>query len=516
MGVHTLLRIGLLRLLAFSAGVVLVAAYHAGSLSAARPLTTAIADPYVQWSPEADLALKRTRGAGATLVRFELIWRQVAPTGPVKPPGFDGSNPLDPRYDWSAFDRKVRLAASHDLVPIAILMQAPDWAERTLLGRPGSRTPDPLEFAAFARAAALRYSGAFDPDGGGPLPIVPAIKRWEIWNEPNLSVFFNPQRDPTGGSIAPTLYRALVNTAAAALHRVDRANIVVAGVLAPFGPPDGHMPMDFMRRMLCLSSGEQPEPVCTTRVEFDVWSHHPYTSGGPNHKAYWTDDASLGDLGEMRRALTAAVRAGHIVGPDQVPKQQVPFWVTEFSWESRPPDPLGLAPRVHARWTAEALYRMWSAGVSLVTWWQLRDRAFPEYATQSGLYYCGKPTVDDESRCGPWSIRADKAKRSLRAFRFPFVALPRSGRLFVWGRTPAGRFAIVVIEVRGSSGWRRIGRLRADRNGIFQRTFSISAAGRSVRARLAGRRDASVAFRAARTRDVPLAHPFGCGGGLPC
>ena len=47
--------------------------------------------------------------------------------------------------------------------------------------------------------------------------------------------------------------------------------------------------------------------------------------------------------------------------------------MTEFSWDSKPPDPDALAATLHRRWVAEALYRMWVDGVSLVTWFRFED-----------------------------------------------------------------------------------------------------------------------------------------------
>ncbi|MEX2032906.1 MAG: hypothetical protein WEA81_08575, partial [Dehalococcoidia bacterium] len=331
-------------------------------------------------------------------------------------------------------------------------------------------------------------------------------------NEPNLDFFFAPQRDGAGNSVSPARYRDLVNAAAASIHAVDSRSRVVAGALAPFGPPSGHMPLDFMRKVLCMSRGKAPRPVCTAKTTFDAWSHHPYTQGGPTHEAYWPDDASIGDLGEVRRLLRAAVRAGNVVH-----SRPVAFSVTEFSWETKAPDPQGVPARRHARWMSEGLYRMWANGVSLVTWWLLRDRPFPESSSQSGLYYCGARSTADDGGCWENPVAVDAAKPlAIRSLRFPFVAFPRRQGLFVWGRTPGSDRARVVIEARRSGVWRRLAVLRGNRHGIFTRVLRASAAGALVRARLAGRSDASLAFRAAPTRDVTLAHPFGCGGSLPC
>ena len=82
-----------------------------------------------------------------------------------------------------------------------------------------------------------------------------------------------------------------------------------------------------MRKLLCLSKTLQP--TCRARTQFDIWSTHPYTSGGPTHDAVKADDVSLGDIPEMRAVLYAAVRVHHVASTKR-PR----FWVTEFSWDS--------------------------------------------------------------------------------------------------------------------------------------------------------------------------------------
>ena len=90
------------------------------------------------------------------------------------------------------------------------------------------------------------------------------------------------------------------------------------------------------------------------------------------------------------------------------------IWVTEFGWDTAPADPKGVPLALHARWVSEALYRMWNAGVSLVTWIQLRDDPLTTSYTQSGLYLRAR------------EVQRDRPKAALRAFRFPFVAFPDS------------------------------------------------------------------------------------------
>ena len=70
----------------------------------------------------------------------------------------------------------------------------------------------------------------------------------------------------------------------------------------------------------------------------------------------------------------------------------------------------------------------------------------------------------------------------MQAFRFPFVAFRRSGRLFVWGRTPSGLPESVLVEGRTVKGWRPLGRISTNAHGIFQRNLPRFA-GTSVQIR---------------------------------
>jgi hypothetical protein len=449
------------------------------------PLDTALVDVSPFTSPEAPLNFRRVRAAGARAVRLIVFWRFVAPEGSsrIKPPGFDANDPASSDYHWDGIDRQVTLALQNGLQPIVGIQNAPDWAERSREGVPGTRTPDPAELAAFARAAARRYSGTFQG--------LPRVRYWQAWNEPNLSIFMTPQ--------SADHYRRMVNAFAEAVHGVRRDNLVVAGGLAPFGYQGVAVaPFEFMRDLLCMSAGRSPRPTCNDRISFDVWSHHPYTTGGPTRKAQNPDDASLGDLPEMRRLLEAAVRAGHVTS-----RVKPRFWVTEFSWDSSPPDPIAVPAQLHARWVSEGLYRMWQSGVTLVTWFSLRDDLLAESEFQSGLYI----------RDGQ-SYAAAKPKLSLRAFRFPFVAFSARGNVSVWGRTPGGRPGGVLVERRSGRGWALVGRLAANRYGIFAQRFRGGFAG-PLRARLASGRDTSVPFTLKRPREIQV-WPFGCGGILPC
>jgi hypothetical protein len=169
--------------------------------------------------------------------------------------------------------------------------------------------------------------------------------------------------------------------------------------------------------------------------------------------------------------------------------------VTEFSWDTSPPDPKGVPVNLEARWVAEALYRMWTSGASLVTWYLLRDEPPATSYFQSGLLFRGK------------SIVSARPKPAFTAFRFPLVGLPTHGGFHVWGRTPAGKPGRVLVEQSFRGGWTSLGILKTDGFGIFQRTFARPATG-FVRAQLLGSANHARPFG---LRPVPdhFYYPFG-------
>jgi len=472
-------------------GAVALAGVEAASTSAdaaapppARPLATGVFDPTTFAGSEAATALRRVRSAGASTVRLSLNWQSVAPT--ARPQGFADADPEAPEYRWAPVDKEVRAAAAAGLEPILNLIGAPAWA----VARPSNRgpyEPDAAALGRFASAAATRYGGTFED--------LPRVRYWQVWNEPNLNLFLTPQFDGTR-AFSPALYRELVNRFATAVHRVHADNLVVAGGLSPFTVSNSYAqsvaPLRFMRELLCMSSGPRPHATCSARLEFDVWSHHPYTSGGPTHKARLPDDVSLGDLKEMRRLLDAAVAARHIVH-----RAPVRFWVTEFSWDTSPPDPKAVPATLHARWVAEAMYRMWQAGVTLVIWFQLRDDPPPPgHDFQSGLWFRGR------------GLATDRPKPALAAFRFPFVAFSSPRGIMFWGRVPASDARTVELYVETGSRYHRVTNVRSGAAGIFAGRIGPTAGARSVRARIAGTSTWSRPFSLTRPPDRSV-RPFG-------
>jgi hypothetical protein len=409
------------------------------------PIRTSLLDPFTFTGADQATAFSLARSAGASYIRLIVPWLQIAPATP--PPDFVPTDPESPYYSWAWLDGSVTAIEANGMTPILDITTAPDWA----LARQGhGRTagaPRASALGDFAQAVALRYDGSHGE---------PPVHVFQVWNEPNLSLDLSPVN-------AASVYRGMVNAVATAVHGVDPANLVVAGGLDPFenlaSDFVSQAPLAFMRSFLCLSKGAHPHATCSTKVQFDVWAHHPYTFGGPFGHATRPDDVSLGDLPRMRALLRTAERLHRIVS-----SHSVQFWVTEFGWDTNPPRKHGVPLGLDARWTAESLYQMWHSGVSLATWFLLQDQPSPS-PYQSGLFFHSR------------SLGA-RAKPMRTAFRFPFVAYLGKGTVRIWGRDATSTKQLVTVQRRQGArgGWRAVARIRTNRYGIFAATLRLKAA----------------------------------------
>ena len=465
-------------------------------------------------SLEPALAMAKTRAANARFVRIPINWDRVACSTrtlacnqshrPDNP-----RDPDDPAYHWTrgpgggwySYDAEIEAALDRNLKPVLTVFGAPAYAEcnghgnrlagvrrngRVLTGildctgeaDQGNFRPDAADYADFMTALSGRF---------------PRVEYFQIWNEPNFSVFLKPARQ----SETIARYRALVNHAYAAIKAEDPGDRVIAGGTAP-NPRTGagikaFSPKDFLRRLTA------------SRVNFDAYSTHPYTPGGPRTQAPRSSGAVwMGNLGELKQILRRAKRNGAV--------REDALWVTEFSWDSAPPDcrrgvirsggqtyllravPAGLL----RRWVSEAAYRMWRQGVSVLIWGQLKDFPVANNAHQGGLYRWGG------------NEQIGRPKSALTAFRFPFVAYKRNGGAYVWGRIPSAARGNVLIERRVDGKWKRLTSFRTSTaGGLFEKRLRFGVRGVSaLRARADGRRSASFEFR---SPSVPRGiQPFGC------
>jgi hypothetical protein len=425
------------------------------------------------------VAIQQAKLARARIIRVAASWRDIAPDRP--PSEADALNPGWAGYDWAETDAVVRDIANSGLTVFLSFTSAPAWAEG--LGRPalgpsaprGTWRPDPAKYALFARAMARRYSGSF-PDPDRPGRVLPRVRYYQGWNEPNLTDFLTPQWERRRGRFVPSSpahFRRLQNAFYDAVKSVLRDAYVVSAGTAPYGeqrPGERRMqPALFTRELLCVAGRARPRARRSCPggpAKFDALAHHPYPIGPPRRHAINPDDVSIPDLPKLTRPLSVARRAGHVS-----PRRGTDLWVTEISWESKPPDPLGIPAHLHARYITGALETLWRQGVSVVVYWRLRDEApDPSYGTtfQSGPFARGPTPAQDT------------AKPALRSFAFPFTAYRRSGAVELWGLAPgAGR---VVIERRRGSRWSRVATVRARGDRLFRGRIRVRE-GAELRAR---------------------------------
>src|SRR5215471_3069024 len=164
-------------------------------------------DAWLRWGPATSTGTLESRlrildTLGVRMVRFTLVWRQIAPTEPASP-----TDPNDPAYDWHAFDPVMNGLRAHHITTLVSIWGSPGWANG---GRPQNFMPS-RGVGNFAYAAAQRY---------------PWVRMWTAWNEANLHLFAAP--------VSPMLYvRHVLNPIWAALHRANRANRVAGGVTSP-------------------------------------------------------------------------------------------------------------------------------------------------------------------------------------------------------------------------------------------------------------------------------------------
>jgi hypothetical protein len=421
-------------------------------------------------------ALGAVEATHGQLMRVRVDWSSVAPVTPQ--PGFRPDDSADPAYRWGELDAIVRDVRSRGLEVILTIDRAPAWAEgpdRASRARPGTWRPDPAAFGAFARAAAHRYSGDFaDPDVAGTA--LPRVRYWQAWNEPNITLYLNPQWSRTpGGSYRPESphhYRRLLNAFYDGVKAVRADNVVLSGGTAPYGQDPGEermRPLFFLRQLFCLSDRLR-RTACEDPPRLDKVAHHPYgpaPGAGPRRRAINDDDAGVLDVRRVSRVVRAAER-----GRSALPGGRKELWSTELAWDSRPPHPFGARGATFARWVSDSQYLLWRQGVETIIWLVVRD--FPRSSSTDTRFY------------GSGAYFANwRPKPARQAFRFPFVAeRRRRGRVYVWGRAP--RSDRVAIQQRIGQRWRTQARLRTDRSGVFSGLVRVPAHRGALRASVSG------------------------------
>ena len=386
---------------------------------------------------------------GVNAVRVTIYWNDVAPA--AEPARWDPADPAELRYDFAAYDDFMRAAAARNLqVLMTVAGPAPLWGTHD-----GSNelSPDPDQFGAFARAVAGRYRGGFDPDGEGGDADLPAVAIWSVWNEPNISLFLQPQL-ADGVPYSPILYRRLYLAAQEAIASADAGAPILIGETAPTRGADGVDPIPFARGVLCLDPDARVDPACQDGgIDAAGWATHPYGTGGtpPFEDPPGPGFVTFPSLANLESVLDAAAAAGQVEGG-------LPVYVTEYGVQSRP-DPIGVPLQTQADYLSIS-ERLAYADPRIASYAQylLRDDPRDRVPGQDfGGFESGLRFEDG----GP--------KPSFDSFRLPLVVRREGDRVHLWGLVrPATEATEVEIRVVDGGRERTLETVETDDAGIFE------------------------------------------------
>lgn len=335
---------------ALAALLALVAAMAAAGAAEAAPVVSLQDDALVNArGPGLEARLDALAATGVRVTRVDVLWREVAPRRPA-----DARDPDDPAYDWSLYDAIVRGLTARGVGVMLDFYRTPAWASAR--GTP-SAAPRPADAARFAGAIARRYSGAHPDPAGGTLP---AVRRLEIWNEPNLPGFWTPQcrrRRGRAVPVSPRAYAALLAAAYREVKRASPATIVVGGVVGPAGRTPRVCPRGGAAG---IGSLDFTARVARERPPIDAWSQHLYPIGSPLGAVFSPSWSTLSrvypHVDKLRRGA--------------------PVYVTETGYHTS-------YNRFHRYFVSEAQQALWvdetfaaaarDPRVELVTWFNFQD-----------------------------------------------------------------------------------------------------------------------------------------------
>ncbi|MFY9265319.1 MAG: hypothetical protein WAO61_07830 [Solirubrobacterales bacterium] len=413
-----------------------------------------------------NISLDEIKALDADIVKIPVLWRTIAPNGTGRSkPRVDLSDPgAYPPANWATLDAAILGAQIRGLsVWLMVTVPAPRWAvaKETTPGN-GAFNPDAGAYAEFVEALAKRYQ---------------SVKYWSLLNEPNLSLFLQPQHK-NGVVLSAIHYRKLYRAGRAALaangHRRDT---ILFGELLPRAPVPKRIngtvpPVMWLREFFCLDaelkrfSGSEARKRGCNRfqpIETSGFAYHPYTPpAGPLFTDPLPLNATVHHLGRIYTVLDAAYREGRLT------RRKLKVFSSEFGFQSRPPDrkavPLAKVP-----------------GFLNIS--ELLTFNDPRVAT-----YSQYQLVDDLQLSGFQSgLRFHSGRKKpgvYAAYKLPLVVLRRTASsVTIWGKrrdVSAGREQ-VEIQTRVGRSFRTIATVKPDpKSGYFQRLVGTSGAAAKV------------------------------------
>jgi hypothetical protein len=424
---------------------------------------------------------------------------------------FKANNPRTyPTRNWDRYDNLVKQAAKlHMRVYFTVTGPGPNFGHRkappSQRQNAGTYKPIPAQFGAFVEAVAKRYSGKYRDENAIRQPL-PRVDAWSIWNEPNQPGWLTPQHEKRGGQVvpaAPALYRSLYFAAVQGLARAGhtvKTDGIYLGETAPLGsdksgPRNGMRPVPFLRELVCVKpDGTQYAGPDATRRDCDdfaktgplpatAFAHHPYTKKvAPTVAPASPDEITIANVGTLGPLLdTLSTQSG-----GKIPAG-LPILLTEFGYESNPPDPRnGVPPARQAQFNQLGEFLAYNEPrVQATTQFLLRDvgpvRRYPKgsrlywFTYQSGLQTAG-----------------GKTKPAAFAYALPLVLFPSGADVGFWGQlrfrpdraadAPAD-VAVIMWRPNPSAAWQQVGEpVPTSIHGFFSGTVAPPGKGGEYRA----------------------------------
>src|SRR3954470_6997714 len=416
-----------------------------------------------------NVALNRMKLMGVDAVRVSVLWDAVAPKKKIK----NGADPKAYRAaNWDKYDDLTRAAQIRGIsVYFDVTPPGPRWTQAKANDPANQRAwkPDMRQFGRFYQAVAKRFTGTYHDENEGK-GLLPRVSWWGIGNEPNQGGWLMPQARKIGRHLVPTspaIYRDLLVAGANALirtgHNMDTVNM---GETAPLGvaPQSERRPLRpalFLRELFCLDGRYRPyrgsaakARNCKSVKKLSilkklpglVYAHHPYTKKtSPLKKDKSRDAITIANLSALPKLLDK------IASKTKLIPSGMPVVLTEFGWETSPPDNLnGISIAHQTEWNNLGDYAAYrNDRVFANTQFLLFDvpprKEFPKnskaywFTYQSGLYYSN-----------------GQRKPSATAYMLPFVIRKSGGSYVFWGQvrfTANGADQVIQIQRKQGNDW---------------------------------------------------------------
>jgi polysaccharide biosynthesis protein PslG len=266
--------------------------------------------------PQTPRALALASQANIDWVRLGLYWQDVEPN-----PG---------QFDFQADDAVIASTRANHLNVLAILAYSTTWSTSAPADPPDNLTHYPPrdynEWANYVATVVTRYKAD--------------VHYWEVWNEPDLTEFWNG---------TPAQYATLLAITTSTIRQIDPTATVVLGGQAFLDMP-GHAASDFLTNIL----GDADH---AAGANFDIAAFH----------FYLRPDQAPQDFAEFKATLT------------QFGIDNRPIWITEAGLPSSAtvangnPDS-GFAAQ--AQWLDQTLPSLVDLGASRVFWFQLDENPY--------------------------------------------------------------------------------------------------------------------------------------------